>query len=40
MGRNTFREKVCRQDMRMPSGRINDVVYETLDPADLSESAK
>jgi hypothetical protein len=40
MGRNTFREKVCRQDMRLPSGWINDVVYESSDPADLPESAK
>ena len=29
MGRNTFREKVCKQDMRFASGLINDVVYES-----------
>lgn len=40
MGRNTFREKVCKQDMRFPSGWINDVVYETSDPAHLLESAQ
>jgi len=40
MGRNTFREKVCKQDMRFPSGWINDVVYETSDPAHLPESAQ
>ena len=40
MGRNTFREKVCKQDMRFPSGWINDVVYETSDPARLPESAQ
>jgi hypothetical protein len=25
-GRNTFRQKACNQDMRFPSGWINDVV--------------
>jgi hypothetical protein len=40
MGRNTFREKVCKQDMRFPSGLIKDVVYETPDPAHLPESAE
>jgi hypothetical protein len=40
MGRNTFREKVCRQDLRFPSGLIKDVVYETSDPAHLPESAE
>ena len=40
MGKNTFRETVCKQDMRLPSGWINDVTYETFDPADLPESAK
>jgi hypothetical protein len=40
MGRNTFRQKVCSQDMRLPSGWINDVAYETFDPADLPELAK
>jgi hypothetical protein len=40
MGRNTFREKACNQDMRFPSVWINDVVYETADPAHLPESAQ
>jgi len=40
MGKNTFREKVCNKDMRFPSGWINDVVYETSDPAHLPESAQ
>jgi hypothetical protein len=40
MGRNTFRERVCKQDVRMPSGWINEVVYETSDPAHLPESAQ
>src|ERR1700684_2238215 len=40
MGRNTFREKVCNQDMRFPSGLIRDVVYQTSDPAQLPESAQ
>jgi len=40
MGRNTFRQKVCEQDMRFPSGWINDVAYQTSDAADLPESAR
>jgi alkanesulfonate monooxygenase SsuD/methylene tetrahydromethanopterin reductase-like flavin-dependent oxidoreductase (luciferase family) len=40
MGRNTFRQRVCEQDMRMPSGWINEVVYQTVDPAQLPESAQ
>jgi hypothetical protein len=40
MGVNTFREKVCKQDMRRPDGWINEADYETFDPADLPESAK
>jgi hypothetical protein len=40
MGRNTLREKVCKQDMRLPSGWITDVVYETSDPARLPVSAQ
>jgi hypothetical protein len=39
MGKNAFREKICRRDMRFASGLINDVVYETSDPAHLPESA-
>jgi hypothetical protein len=40
MGRNTFRERVCKQDLRFPSGLIKDVAYETSDPARLPESAE
>jgi len=40
MGRNTFREKACKHDLRFPSGLINEVVYETSDPAQLPESAQ
>jgi hypothetical protein len=40
MGRNTFREKACKQDMRFPFGWINDVVYETSDPAHLPDPAQ
>lgn len=40
MGRNTFREKVCKQDMRFASGLIIDVVYQTSDPAHIPESAQ
>ncbi len=40
MGRNAFREKVCKHDMRFPSGLINDVLYQTSDPAQLPESAQ
>jgi hypothetical protein len=40
MGRNTFRKKVCKQDMRFSSGLIKDVVYQTSDPAQIPESAQ
>src|ERR1700759_3255997 len=40
MGRNTFREKVCKQDMRFASGLIESVRYETSDPARIPESAQ
>jgi hypothetical protein len=40
MGRNTFREKVCKQDMRFASGLINDVVYQTSDPSLLPDSVQ
>jgi hypothetical protein len=40
MGRNTFRQKVCQQDNRMPSGWINSVDYRTSDPSHLPESAQ
>jgi hypothetical protein len=40
MGRNSFGEKICKHDMRMPSGLIDDVLYETSDPARLSDAAQ
>jgi hypothetical protein len=40
IGRNEFRQRVCEQDMRMPSGWINEVVYQTADPAHLPETAQ
>jgi hypothetical protein len=40
MGRNTFRKQVCKQDMRFPSGVIDDVRYQTSDPAHIPESAQ
>jgi hypothetical protein len=40
MGRNTFREKACKHDLRFPSGLIHNVVYETADAAQLPESAQ
>jgi hypothetical protein len=40
MGRNTFQEKICKHDLRFPSGLINNVLYETSDPAQLPESAQ
>jgi hypothetical protein len=38
--RNTFGEKVCKHDLRMPSGIIKDVQYETSDPARLPDAAR
>lgn len=40
MGRNTFREKVCRRDMRFSPGLILDVVFQTDDPGNMPESAR
>jgi hypothetical protein len=40
MGRNIFREKVCKQDMRFASGLILDVVYQTSDTTHIPESAR
>jgi hypothetical protein len=44
MGRNTFRTKVCKQDLRFPKlsdkGMIDNVNYQTSDPAHLPESAQ
>jgi hypothetical protein len=38
--RNPFGEKVCKHDLRMPSGLIKDVQYETTDPALLPDAAR
>jgi hypothetical protein len=40
MGRNTFGNKVCHHDFRMPSGNIDLVRYETPDPSQLPEAAQ
>jgi hypothetical protein len=40
IGRNTFRQKVCKNDKRFAAGLISTAVYETSDPAQLSEEAK
>jgi len=40
MDRNPFRQQVCKHDLRLPSGWINDVQYETSDPARLPDSAQ
>jgi hypothetical protein len=40
MGRNIFREKVCKHDMRFASGLILDVVYQTSDARHIPGSAR
>jgi hypothetical protein len=40
MGRNIFREKVCKHDMRFASGLILDVVYQTSEAGHIPESAR
>jgi len=40
MGRNTFGDKVCQHDFRMPSGNIDLVRYETSNPSQLPEAAQ
>ena len=40
MGRNTFGGKVCAHDLRMPSGNIDLVRYDTSDPASLPDAAQ
>lgn len=37
---NTFRKQVCDNDMRFPSGLIENVTYETSEPNKLSEEAQ
>jgi len=37
---NAFGEKVCKHDLRMPSGLIKDVQYETTDPTLLPDAAR
>jgi hypothetical protein len=40
MGRNTFREKVCKHDLRFASGLIRTAQYQTSDPGPLPEVAQ
>lgn len=40
MGADTFGDKVCQHDFRMPSGNIDLVRYETPDPSKLPEAAQ
>jgi len=40
IGRNPFGEKICKHDMRMGSGLIEDVLYETADPTLLPDVAQ
>ncbi len=40
MGRNTFREKVCRHDLRFASGVMLTAQYRTTDPGHLPEVAQ
>jgi len=40
MSKNIFREKVCKHEMRLPSGLINSVLYQTSEPGQLPESAQ
>lgn len=40
IGRNPFGGKICKHDMRMPSGLIEDVLYETSDPVRLPDAAQ
>ena len=40
MDKNIFRNQVCKNDMRFPSGLIENVTYETSDPNKLSEEAQ
>jgi hypothetical protein len=39
MDSNIFRQNVCRRDLRLPSGLIGDVIYETSDPTALPQAA-
>jgi len=40
MGRNAFREKVCKHDLRFASGVILTAQYQTSDPGHLPEVAQ
>lgn len=40
MGQNTFREKACGRDLRLASGVILTVQYQTSDPGQLPEAAR
>ncbi len=40
IGKNPFRENVCKHDDRFASGFLDSVRYETSDPAQLPEAAQ
>lgn len=40
IGGNTFREKLCKHDLRFASGLILTVQYQTSDPGQLPEAAR
>jgi hypothetical protein len=40
MGRNAFGDKVCKHDLRMPSGLIDLAQYETSNPSQFPEAAR
>jgi hypothetical protein len=40
MGGNTFREKICKHDLRFASGLILSAQYQTSDPGRLSDAAQ
>ena len=40
MGGNTFREKVCKHDLRFASGVILTTQYQTSDPSHVPEAAQ
>ena len=40
IGRNTFRKKVCKHDLRFASGVILTAQYQTSDPGHLPEVAQ
>jgi hypothetical protein len=40
IGRNPFREKVCRNDLRFASGLVLTAQYQTVEPSQLPERAR